>query len=174
MNFRTLSVRTLSARSFFKPLACAALILAALPMLSAAQAGESHEHKEAVAAHTTPLGLAGYSPVSYFGDGGPHFGSPGISAEHEGVVYFFATEAERDQFNGSPERYVPAYNGWCATGMALGKYFPVDATNYKIVNNRLMLFLNNGETDALKLWNDGDQAEQLGKADAFFKAESMK
>lgn len=169
--------RSTIVRSLFKPLALAALLLAAAPMLSLAtqaRAGDQAEAAPAVAPHTTPLGLAGYSPVSYFTEAGPHVGSPAITAEHAGVVYFFASAGERDLFNATPERFVPAYSGWCATGMALGKYFPVDATHYKIVDNRLMLFLNTPEADALQMWNDAGEAEQLKKADAFFKAEGMK
>ena len=172
-----MTARSTTVRSLLKPLTLAALLLAAAPMITLApqaRAGHHAEKAPAVAPHTTALGLAGYSPVSYFTEAGPHVGSPAISAEHGGVVYFFATEAERDLFNATPERFVPAYSGWCATGMALGKYFPVAPTNYKIVNNRLMLFLHSPEADALQMWNDGDEAEQLKKADAFFKAESMK
>ncbi len=166
-----------TVRSLLKPLALAALLLAAAPMIALATQARAGHHEEAapaVAPLTTALGLGGYSPVSYFNEAGPHVGSPAISAEHAGVVYFFATDAERDLFNATPERFVPAYSGWCATGMALGKYFPVSATNYKIVNNRLMLFLHTPEADALQMWNDAGEAEQLKKADAFFKAESMK
>ncbi|MEL7088442.1 MAG: YHS domain-containing (seleno)protein [Planctomycetota bacterium] len=122
--------------------------------------------------HTTALGLAGYSPVSYFADAGPHVGSPEFAATHDGVTYFFADADELSIFEADPERYAPAYGGWCAYGMAVDNYFPVNPKLYKIVDGRLFLFLNNDQANALELWNAGDEAELTQKADAFWTAEN--
>ena len=122
--------------------------------------------------HTVALGLAGYSPVSYFTDAGPHVGSPEFAATHEGVTYFFADAQEQSTFEANPEKYAPAYGGWCAYGMAVDNYFPVNPKLYKIVDGRLFLFLNNDQANALELWNDGDEAELTEKADAFWAAEN--
>ena len=48
--------------------------------------------------------------------------------------------------------------------MAVQDKFPIDPTNFKVVNGKLLLFLRNDKVDALKLWNGGDETENLRKA----------
>lgn len=76
-------------------------------------------------------------------------------------------------FDKDPDKYTPAYGGACAFGMSIGENFPVDPTKYKVVNDRLFLFLKNDETDALELWNKGDEAETIAKADANYSKRGM-
>ena len=150
----------------------ASLLLAAMAflLLPLAQASDSHKHQAPL--HTTALGLAGYSPVSYFHADGPQVGSPEVSAQHDGVTYFFANEEELSTFSADPERFAPAYGGWCATGMSKGKYFEVDPTTFKIVDGRLLLYKNNEQVNALDMWNAGDEAKLTKKANAFWKSEN--
>ncbi|MEM6853048.1 MAG: YHS domain-containing (seleno)protein [Planctomycetota bacterium] len=150
----------------------ASLMIAALAFLvmPLAQAGDSHSRQAPL--HTTALGLAGYSPVSYFHADGPHVGSPEFSAQHDGVTYFFANEEELSTFSADPERFAPAYGGWCATGMSKGKYFDVDPTTFKIVDGQLFLYKNNEQVNALDVWNAGDEAKLTTKANAFWKSEN--
>lgn len=121
-----------------------------------------------VAPNTLPLGLGGYSPVSYFQHDRPHVGSPKFQASHAGVTYFFASEAERKTFLADPAKYAPGYGGWCAYGMAVEGKFQADPTNYKIINGVLYVFLKNADVDTLALWNDGDQAQLCAKAETFW------
>ena len=44
------------------------------------------------------VALGGYDPVSYFGTPKPSKGDPNITAEVDGVVYRFASDANRDAF----------------------------------------------------------------------------
>jgi len=134
------------------------IVLLNLPHLAAAQ--------DQPIANTLAVGLGGYSPVSYFEHDQPHYGSPAHQATHQGVTYFFATQAEQDTFEASPDRFVPAFRGWCAYGMSVQDTFPVDPTAFKIIDGKLYLFLRNPQVDALNLWNNGDQDELLGKAQA--------
>ena len=53
--------------------------------------------------------------------------------------------------------------------MAVEDKFPVDPEKFKIVNGKLLLFLNNRNVDALKLWSDGNEKELIRKADAHWK-----
>ena len=137
-------------------------LLVALTLTTANASGE----------HTPPntlaVGLDGYSPVSYFEQDEPHFGSPEFRAEHDGVTYFFASQDEVDTFTADPQRYAPAYGGWCAYGMAVEGVFGADPTNYKIIDDRLNVFLRNDEVDTLDLWNDGDEATLRSQADAYW------
>jgi hypothetical protein len=85
------------------------------------------------------------------------------------VDYHFVSAAAKRMFDRNPEKYIPAYGGWCAYGMAVQDKFPIDPTNFKVVNGQLLLFLRNDKVDALKLWNGGDEAENLRKAGAHWK-----
>lgn len=125
-------------------------------------------HAESVEPNTQKLGLGGYSPVSYFQSTGPQLGSAKYQATHAGVTYLLADEAEVDVFNADADKYVPAYGGWCAFGMAVQGKFGADPTNYKIIDDRLHVFLKNDQMDTLATWNEGDQAELSMKADAFW------
>jgi len=118
--------------------------------------------------NTQKLGLGGYSPVSYFQPSGPQFGSPQHQATHEGVTYLLADEAELKQFNANPAKYAPAYGGWCAFGMAVEGKFGADPTNYKIVNDQLLVFLKNDQMDTRDMWNEGSEAELTTKADVYW------
>ena len=50
--------------------------------------------------------------------------------------------------------------------MSVSDKFPVDPTQFRIVNGRLMVFLNNRNVNAAELWDDGDERELLKKAEA--------
>ena len=115
--------------------------------------------------------LQGYDPVAYFKEGGGKAtkGKKDFELRHEGVTYRFSSQANLDRFRNNPDRYEPAYGGWCATGMAMGDKFPVDPTSFKIVDGELLLFLRNANVDALEIWNDGDEKKQLHKAGEHWK-----
>jgi YHS domain-containing protein len=115
------------------------------------------------------LALEGYCPVAYFAVNKPVRGVPEFASTHNGVTYHFVNADAKKAFDAEPEKYVPAYGGWCAFGMAVSDKFPVDPTNFKIVDGRLMLFLKNKNVDALKLWNDGNEKDFVKKADAHWK-----
>lgn len=112
------------------------------------------------------VALEGYCPVAYFAVDKPVLGNPELAADHDGVTYHFASAEARDMFRADPERYVPAFGGWCAFGMAVSDKFPVDPTLFKVVDGKLLLFLRNPGVDALQLWNDGDEQELMKKAAA--------
>ena len=111
------------------------------------------------------LALEGYCPVCYIAANKAAKGSPEFSYDYKGVTYWFVSAPVRDTFAADPEKYVPAYGGWCAVGVALGQRFPVDPTNFKVVNGRIMLFLKNKDIDGVGIWNK-NEAENLKKADA--------
>ena len=90
----------------------------------------------------TGLAIGGYDTVAYFSSGRPVKGNFQITAEHEGVVYRFANEKNRDVFESNPERYAPQYGGYCAYGVAENAKFSADPTVWKIVDNRLYLNLD--------------------------------
>ncbi len=112
------------------------------------------------------VALEGYCPVAYFLAGKPVLGKEKYAPTYNDVTYYFVSLDAKKTFEKDPEKYLPAYGGWCATGIALGDKFPVDPTAFKIVDGRLLLFLRNANIDTLKMWNEGNEAELLAKADA--------
>lgn len=115
------------------------------------------------------LAIEGYCPVAYFAVDKAVRGKPEYAATHNGVTYYFVSADAKKVFEANPEKYLPAYGGWCAFGMSVKDKFPVDPTNFKIVDGRLMLFLKNKNVDAHKLWNQGNENELVRKADAHWK-----
>jgi len=112
------------------------------------------------------IAIDGYSPVSYFTRGQAELGSAEFAVEHESITYLLTSQKQVELFKANPDKYAPAYGGWCAFGMAVSDKFPIDPTAFKIVNGRLMLFLRNTDIDARDLWNKGDEVDLLRKAEA--------
>ncbi|QDU35271.1 hypothetical protein KS4_33520 [Poriferisphaera corsica] len=119
------------------------------------------------------LALDGYCPVAYHVLNKPVKGSPEHSSIYNSVTYNFVNADAKKYFDQNPEKYLPAYGGWCAFGMAIEDKFPVDPTNFKIVDGKLMLFLRNQNVDALKLWNQNNEESQLTKANKHWEKVSQ-
>ena len=83
----------------------------------------------------------GYDVVSFF-SGQPVMGTDKFAVAHEGGTYRFATEANLSAFNANPDRYLPAYGGYCAFGTSVGKKFDGDPAFWKVVNDKLYFNLN--------------------------------
>jgi YHS domain-containing protein len=112
------------------------------------------------------LAVQGYDVVAYFTRGTTVKGDKSITAEHDGHVYRFASAEHRDLFRELPQKYVPAYGGWCATAVALkGTKVDIDPASFKIVGDRLMLFYKGIRGDALREWNRHDEDELVRKAE---------
>lgn len=115
------------------------------------------------------LALEGYCPVAYFAVNKAIKGKPEYASTYRDVDYWFVSDDAKKAFDANPEKYLPAYGGWCALGMAEEDKFPVDPTKFKIVDGRLFLFLNNKNVDALAIWNQHNEKELVAKADAHWK-----
>ncbi|WP_203292020.1 YHS domain-containing (seleno)protein [Maricaulis parjimensis] len=100
---------------------------------SVAMAGEQFVDGEG-----RPVG--GYDVVTYHTDAAPLTGDPGISADYNGVTWYFASEANRDLFLAHPQRYVPAYDGHCAWALADGRKVRSDPLAYRVVDG--VLYMN--------------------------------
>lgn len=109
---------------------------------------------------------SGYDLVSYHQETGPVRGSGYHVAHHNEVAYLFANEENKTIFEANPEKYLPAYNGFCAYGVALGKKFHTDPTVYEIVEGKLYLNLDNG---IQKEWSK-DIPGNIVKADENWKS----
>jgi len=88
------------------------------------------------------LAIQGYDPVAYFTDGKPVPGSPKITLRHEKATFRFASAAHRDSFKANPQRFAPAYGGFCAYGMSQGYKAKIEPEAFTIVDGRLFLNYN--------------------------------
>ena len=86
--------------------------------------------------------LAGHDAVAYFTESKAVKGSAEFTAQHDGAVYRFSSAANRDAFRANPNKYAPAYGGYCAFGAALGKKFDVDGKAFEVVEGRLYVNKN--------------------------------
>lgn len=85
------------------------------------------------------IAIRGADPVAYFTEGRAVTGSAEFAADWRGATWRFASAANRDAFLAAPERYAPAYGGFCAWAVAHGYTAPVDPEAWSIVDGRLFL-----------------------------------
>ena len=99
------------------------------------------------------VALDGYDPVSYF-DNKPEEGDEGIATTHQGVTYYFINRGNLSKFKLNPEKYEPAYGGWCAYAMGeTGEKVKVDPETFKVINGKVYLFYNFWGNNTLEDWN---------------------
>ena len=94
-------------------------------------------------AASTP-GVNGYDLVSYHMGKKPLVGNGNHAYEYKGVTYIFINEDNKKTFAANSEKYLPAYGGWCAYGVAFGKKFVADPDVWKLVDEKLYLNLDTG------------------------------
>ncbi|MPZ21518.1 MAG: YHS domain protein [Luteitalea sp.] len=120
----------------------------------------------AVGAQSSPApgeaALGGYCPVAYAMMNKAMKGDPQYASEHDGKTYLLSNDEAKQMFDGSPEKYLPAYEGWCATAVAQGMKLESDPTLFTVYNGRTYLF---SKADAKAMF-DKDQAGTVAKADA--------
>ncbi len=134
-----------------RPAAREILVVTILGILTIGQ----QVHAASSVYNTTPEGVAigGYDPVAYQIDHAPRLGDPDIILQWSGAEWHFTSEANRDMFERDPERYAPAYGGWCAMAMAGGSVVEVDFVRaWSTNNNRLYL---NVDAGIKKRWQRG-------------------
>lgn len=89
------------------------------------------------------VGVQGYDLVSYHTGERPQRCNGNHVVEHEGVSYLFTSADNKSVFEKNPQKYLPAYGGYCAFGVSVGKKFIADPEIWEIVDNRLYLNLDN-------------------------------
>ena len=103
------------------------------------------------------VAIEGYDPVSYF-DGKPLEGKSSLLLNHHGVIYQFTTLTNLNKFKSSPEKYEPAYGGWCAYAMGeTGEKVKIDPETYKVLDGKLYLFYNFWGNNTLADWNKNEK-----------------
>ena len=114
--------------------------------------------------------LGGYCPVCYVAKNVAAKGTDEFKAEHNGETYLFVSKDALDAFNATPEKFLPAYDGYCAYGMSLGKKFESDPTAFSVIDGKIYL---NKDADIQKLFKKNTKGA-IVKADRHWKALEMK
>ena len=103
------------------------------------------------------LAIQGYDVVSYF-MGEPLKGKENLTYTFNGAVYWFNSEENIGLFKRQPEKFEPAYGGWCAYAMGInGEKVKIDPKTYKIIEGQLFLFYNFYFNNTLIDWNKDEQ-----------------
>ncbi len=109
------------------------------------------------------VAIRGADAVAYFSQGERVDGSSEFTAEYDGAVWQFSSAENRDLFVGDPDKYAPAYGGYCAYALSLGAHkVATDPDAWTIVDGRLYL---NKTLRMRTLWQ-GDIPGRIQKADA--------
>lgn len=109
----------------------AALALSLLTLVAFTRASSAEE--------PLPLANDGYDVVAYFELDRATEGSPDFTHAWKGLTWQFVDARHRDLFIADPEKYAPAYNGYCAWAVSRGYLASTVPQAWSIVDGRLFL-----------------------------------
>lgn len=107
------------------------------------------------------LAIKGYDPVAYFEQGGPRAGLSKFTVQHSGVRWQFSSAANKAKFEQNPGKYMPAYGGYCAYGVAQGYLVKIEPGAWSIRGGKLYL---NYSQSVQRTWSKSPDA-YISKAD---------
>ncbi len=111
------------------------------------------------------IAIQGYDAVAYFKQSKAVKGKKELAVNNQGIVYYFSTSENKQEFLQNAAKYEPEYGGWCAYAMgANGEKVEIDPATFKIINGKLYLFYNKYFNNTLKTWNK-DESNLKMKAD---------
>ncbi|OEK05766.1 hypothetical protein BFP71_06495 [Roseivirga misakiensis] len=123
------------------------------------------------------LAASGNDVVAYHSDDKAVAGSKSFQSIYKEVVYQFTTEANQAVFEKDPEKYLPAFGGWCTYIMGIdeaGGFPPTrlksDPQNFKIINGKLYFFAKSPRQDFKQIFEAGDQEAVLTRANKFWES----
>lgn len=112
------------------------------------------------------VAISGYDPVAYFKLNKAVKGKKELAVNHQGILYYFSSPENKEEFRKNAAQYEPQYGGWCAFAMGdYGEKVSIDPETFKILNGKLYLFYNKRFNNTLKSWNK-DEAKLKKSADA--------
>lgn len=86
--------------------------------------------------------VGGYDTVSYFSESGPVKGKKAFRTQYKGAEWRFANQENLDAFKENPEKYAPAYGGYCAYAVSFGDTVKGDPRQWTIHDDKLYLNYN--------------------------------
>ena len=99
-------------------------------------AGFALSAQAAVAGNQLAVAIGGYDTVSYH-DGAPLQGEARFNAFHNGAVWYFSSEENRDKFKADPVAFAPAFDGYCSWAASQGYKAPGDPNVWQVVDGTL-------------------------------------
>ena len=142
-------------------LGVAAAALAAFVSVGTAQAADEFF----IADPQKNIAINGYDPVAYHKVGAPTKGVADYKYEYDDVVWKFSSAENKAAFKANPDKFAPAYGGWCAVGTSKGKKIATQPQLFKIVDGQLYL---NSSDGAHKLFLK-DETGTISTADTNWK-----
>ena len=90
----------------------------------------------------------------------------------KGADWFFVNKQHLDTFASNPEKYAPAYNGFCSNALSLGKgLVRTNGKVWHIWNGKLHTFFAKRGRDR---WLNNDYSEMVAAADKAWREELQK
>ena len=108
------------------------------------------------------LAIRGADPVAFFSRQEPVIGSADMTLMWRGATWAFASAENRTAFEADPERYAPAFGGYCAYAASLGYLAPTMPEAWTVYEGRLYL---NANLRARELWLE-DVPGNIAKGEA--------
>lgn len=96
---------------------------------------------------TSTTAVQGYDLVSYQNSKRPLRGNGHYLSVVDGVTYLFVDQDNKDAFDANPGQYLPAFGGYCAFGVSVGKKFVGDPEVWRVVDGTLYLNLDENIQD---------------------------
>ncbi len=114
-------------------------ILAAVMIFVGATVAGSARADSPIVYNTHGNAIFGFDTVAYHTLGEARDGSAEFTHEWMDVTWRFISAEHRDLFAADPEKYAPAYGGWCAYAVSFEMKVATDPEAWKIVDGRLYL-----------------------------------
>ena len=100
------------------------------------------DHEKTTYEGKNGLAIAGFDVVAYAETGKAVPGTSRYRSRYRGSVYAFASLENQQAFGADPGQYLPAYGGYCAYGVRLGRKSPIDPSIFVMMGGKVHLFLN--------------------------------
>lgn len=119
-------------------------IAIAVALVSWVLIGTQDSAETAMNTNDANLVIHGYDAVAYFTEGRPVEGSADFQSIYRDALFQFASAEHKALFDKDPDKYAPAYGGYCAYGVTQKQKFDIDPNAWEIVGDRLFLQLDPG------------------------------
>tara|TARA_B110000114_G_C14823178_1_gene289564 strand:- start:7 stop:372 length:366 start_codon:yes stop_codon:yes gene_type:complete len=121
------------------------------------------------------LAVQGYDLISYFKENKSQKGDSSWKSSHNGLIYFFSSEANKLMFDENPVEYLPQFSEWCPYTMGQkNKKVEINPEAYSIGNGKLYLFYRSYFNDTLEKWNENNDLLRIAAESNWSKTISKK
>lgn len=117
------------------------------------------------------LAIGGYDVVAYFTLNKAVRGNQNIQSKFNNATYYFSSQDHKKSFDKTPEKFLPAYDGFCALAVATtAKKISINPELFRVTDGVLYLFyhgqLFSGNTfNSIEPWLE-NESKMIQKADA--------